>query len=105
MPRSLSFALCCAALLAAPIAPALADPAPTAPAATQSGFNLDTPSETLVADTRARAILDADLPGLTAHPQYDQFKGMSLTTLAPFAPDRLTDERLGKVKADLAALK
>ena len=104
MLRSLSFALCCAALLAAPIAPAMADPAPAAPAV-QSGFNLDTPIETLVADTRARAILEADLPGLTAHPQYDQFKGMSLTMLAPFAPDKLTDERLGKEKADLAALK
>lgn len=104
MPRSLSLALCCAVLLAAPIAPALADPAPTAPAA-QTAFNLDTPIETLVADARARAILDADLPGLTAHPQYDQFKGMSLTMLAPFSPDKLTDERLGKVKADLAALK
>ena len=106
MPRSLSIALCCAALLAATMAPALANPAPMpAPATPQAAFNLDTPIETLVADARARAVLDADLPGLTAHPQYDQFKGMSLTMLAPFSPDKLTDERLGKVKADLAALK
>lgn len=100
MARPYSLALLFA-LSALPAAPALADPAPAA----QTGFNLDTPIETLVADTRARAILDADLPGLTAHEQYDQFKTMSLTQLAPFAPDKLTDERLGKVKADLAALK
>lgn len=95
--------LCAALLAVATAGPALAQPAP-APAA-QTAFNLDTPIETLVADTRARAVLDADLPGLTAHPQYDQFKTMSLTMLAPFAPDKLTDERLGKVKTDLAALK
>jgi hypothetical protein len=79
-----------------------ANPAPVSAPATK--FTLDTPIETLVADTRTKAVLEADLPGLTSHPQFDQFKSMSLTMLAPFAPDRLTPDRLDKVKADLAKL-
>ena len=85
-------------------APALADEATTA-AAPAAKFTLDTPIETLVADNGAKAVIEADLPGLTNHPQYDQFKGMSLTVLSSFAPDRLTPERLAKVKDDLAKLK
>ena len=84
-------------------APALADEATTA-AAPAAKFTLDTPIETLVADTRARAVIDTDLPDLTKHPQYEQFKTMSLTTLASFAPDKLTPAVLGKVKDDLAKL-
>ena len=86
--------------------PALADTpvAPPAPAAPAAKFNLDTPIEALVADARTRAVLESDLPGLTSHPQFDMFKTMSLTTLAPFAPDKLTPDRLDKVKADLAKL-
>jgi hypothetical protein len=91
-----------AALTLSATTPALADPAPaTAPAAK---YTLDTPIETLVADTRARAVIDTDLPDLTKHPQYEQFKTMSLTTLASFAPDKLTPAVLGKVKDDLAKL-
>jgi hypothetical protein len=84
--------------------PALADPATTA-AAPAAKFTLDTPIETLMADSGAKAVVDADLPGLTNHPQYEQFKGMSLTVLSSFAPDKLTPERLAKVKDDLAKLK
>jgi len=83
--------------------PALADPQPAA-TAQAAKFTLDTPIEALVADPRAKAVLDTDLPSLTSNPQYDQFKGMSLTVLASFAPDKLTPERLDKVKADLARI-
>ena len=83
--------------------PVLADTAPSATAPVAK-YSLDTPIETLVADTRAKAVIDADLPDLTSHPQYEQFKGMSLTVLAGFAPDKLTPEVLGKVKDDLAKL-
>jgi hypothetical protein len=96
-----SLTLCAALGLVLAAGPALAD-APAVAAAAK--FSLDTPIETLVADPKAKAVLDADLPGLTAHPQYEQFKSMNLTTLAGFAPDKLTPERLDKVKADLAKL-
>ena len=86
--------------------PVLADPQPVTPAAVTPAvkYTLDTPIETLVADARAKAVLDSDLPDLTNHPQYDQFKSMSLTVLSSFAPDKLTPDRLGKVKTDLAKL-
>ncbi len=100
--KPISALVALAALTLSVATPALADPAPaTAPAAK---FTLDTPIETLVADTRARAVIDTDLPDLTKHPQYEQFKTMSLTTLASFAPDKLTPVVLGKVKDDLAKL-
>ena len=91
--------------LALPVAaPALADPQSPRAAAPAARYTLDTPIETLVADPRARTVLDSDLPGLTNHPQFDTFKSMSLTALAGFAPDKLTPDRLDKVKTELASL-
>jgi hypothetical protein len=77
-------------------------PAPAAPAAAK--FNLDTPIEGLVADPRAKAVLDADLPGIATHPSYDMFKGMSLRAVQPMSNGKLTDEMLKKVETDLAAI-
>ena len=84
---------------AAPAAPAVA----VAPAAT--ALTLDTPIAAIVAVPAGKAVLDADLPGLTTHESYEMIKGVSLTQLAGYAPDRLTPERLAKVSADLAAIK
>ncbi|WBY07198.1 hypothetical protein PIB19_17595 [Sphingomonas sp. 7/4-4] len=84
-------------------APAVA-PAATAPAAAAK-FSLDTPIEALVADAKAKAVLDADLPGVTTHPSYDMFKGMSLRAVQPMSDGKLTDEMLKKVETDLAAIK
>lgn len=68
-------------------------------------FSLDTPVATLMADARAKAAVSAVLPGVDAHPSYEQFKGMSLNQLAPMAPTLLTPEALAKVKANLDAIK
>lgn len=87
-----------------PAAFAQTAPAPaTAPAAAK--FGLDTPIEALVADPKAKAVLDADLPGIATHPSYDMFKGMSLRALQPMAEGKLPDELLKKVETDLAAIK
>lgn len=89
-------------------APVAAQNAPAAPAPTTTPaakFTLDTPLETIVADPAGKAIIDKDLPGTTTHPMYDQFKGMSLTQIAPMAADKLTPDVLAKVKTDLAAVK
>lgn len=80
-------------------------PAPTAAPAVAAKFNLDTPIEALVADARAKAVLDADLPGVTTHPSYDMFKAMSLRAVQPMSNGKLTDEQLKKVETDLAAIK
>lgn len=68
-------------------------------------FSLDTPVATLMADARAKAAVDAVLPGVAAHPAYEQFKGMSFNQLAPMAPDLLTPETLAKLKTGLDAIK
>jgi hypothetical protein len=84
--------------------PVMADPQTPAPATPAPKYTLDTPIETLVADPRAKLVLDTDLPGLTTHPQFETFKGMSLIALSGFAPDKLTPDRLEKVKVELASL-
>lgn len=89
------------------LAPAAhAQTAPAAPVQAAAKFNLDTPIEALVADPKAKTVLDADLgTDLTVNPAYDQFKMMSLRAVQAFAPDKLTDSLLKKVEADLAAIK
>ncbi len=109
----MKLAVSCALLIAVAAPPALAQnsaPAPAAPAATlapgaTARLNLDTPIETIVADPQGKAVIDADIPPLTSHPAYDQFKSMSLHALQPMSGGALTDETLKKVETDLAAIK
>ena len=63
-----------------------------------------TPIADLAAKAETKAILDKDLPGLTAHPAFEQFKGMTLKALQPMSGGNLTDEQLAAVQADLDAL-
>ena len=42
---------------------------------------------------------------VTAHPAYEQFKGMSLRQVQPFSEGQITDEMLKKIETDLAAIK
>ncbi len=105
--------IACAALIAMIAAPVAAQtaaaPAPAAPAATAvataAKFTLDTPIETIAADAAGKAALDADFPGMTSHPAYDQFKSLSLKALQPLAQGAITDEQLKKAEIDLAAIK
>jgi hypothetical protein len=97
-------AVAAALTLAAPLAaqnttaPA---PAPTAAAK----YTVDTPLETIVADPAAKAVLDKDLPGLTTHAMFEQFKSMSLKQLQPMSGGKITDESLVKVGTELATVK
>jgi hypothetical protein len=86
-------------LIAAPVVHAET----TAPATAR--FTVDTSIEALAADPAAKTALDANFPGITAHPMYDQFKSMSLKALQPMAADKISDEALAKLSADLAAIK
>ena len=82
--------------------PAMSDvPAPAA----ATKYSAETPIETLVADPKAKTVLDAVFPGMTSHPMYDQFKSMSLKQLQPMASDKITDANIVKLDAELAALK
>lgn len=83
-------------------APAAAAPMAAAP----GGMAIDkTPIETIAANPAAKAVLDKDLPGLTTHEAYDQFKTMTLTQLLPMSQGAITDDRLKVVQADLDKLK
>jgi hypothetical protein len=83
-----------------------APPLPPSPAepTTAQALGLDTPIETLVATPAAKAVLDADIPGLTDHPMYGQFKRETLRSLAPKFGGAISDGDLAKVQAHLAAL-
>ena len=76
----------------------------TAPA-TAAKFTVDTPIETIVANPAGKAVLDANMPGLTTHQMYDAFKGMSLKQLQPMSNGKITDEGLVKLGAALATIK
>lgn len=83
-------------------APAAAEPATPAVA---TKFSLDTPIETIVADPKGKAVIDADIPPLTSHPAFDQFKSMSLRALQPLSGGAISDDLLKKVETDLASIK
>ncbi|MEN9933104.1 MAG: hypothetical protein RIS17_1677, partial [Pseudomonadota bacterium] len=74
--------------------------APTAPEAAAK-LTVDTPIEQLIANEKAKAVLDARIPGLTSHPMLDQFKAMTLKQLQPMSGGQLTDAMVDAVAADL----
>ena len=84
-------------------APAAAPaPAPAAAPAAAGALNVEsTPIETIVANPAGKAVLDKDLPGLTSHEAYDQFKAMTLAQVAPMSQGAITPEALKTVQADL----
>jgi hypothetical protein len=108
MPKIALFAaaalLCAAGAASAQTAPPPAAPEAAAPAAAAGALTLDTPIQDIAAHPAGKAILDKDLPGLTTHPAYDQFKSMSLKEVAPMSQGAITDAMLAKTGADLATL-
>ncbi len=81
-----------------------APPAPPSATAAPQALTIDTPIEVVTATPKAKAVLDADIPGLTDHPLFDKFKSDSLRALAPKFGGAISDKDLAKVQADLAAL-
>ena len=75
----------------------------TAPAAAK--FTTDTPIQDLVANPAAKAVLDKVFPGLTTHPSYDTFKGLSLKALAPYSQGKIDDAKLAEAQKALADVK
>jgi hypothetical protein len=86
-------------------APASAQDAPATTEATESAkFSVDTPIEELVADERAKAVLDELVPGLTTHASYEMFKSMSLRQLQPYSQGQINDKTLDEIDAALGAI-
>jgi len=63
-----------------------------------------TPIADLAANPVTKAILDKDIPMLTSHPAFDQFKAMTLKALQPISQGALTDAQIAAVQADLDKL-
>lgn len=84
-------------------APEVAVP-PVPTAATGALFSLDTPIEQLIADPRAKAVLDKDLPGLSDDKNLPRFRAFSLRSFQPLTGGQLTDALLDKTATDLAAI-
>lgn len=93
--------LACALVLAAPLSAQTA----AGPAAAAVTLTIDSPIEALVANPKAKLIVDANFPGMTAHPAYEQFKGMSLKQLQPMSQGAISEEAVKKAEAELAAVK
>jgi hypothetical protein len=93
--------LAASALGAAIIAvPAMAtDTAATAPAAApapKTAFSVD--------ETDIGTLLDKLLPGLSTNPQIDMARAMTLKQVQGYAPDKIKDDQLVKVDAELAKI-
>lgn len=106
----MKYVIALVSLSIASVASAQTAPAPAAPVAapapaTGAKFSLDTPLVDLVANPAAKAVLDAELPGLTTLDSFESFKSASLNQVAPFSNGALTDEKLAKVAVGLAAIK
>jgi hypothetical protein len=80
--------------------PALAQ---AAAAAAMSAEN--TPIVDIAATPEGKAALDKNLPGLTTHEAYEQFKSMSLKQVQPMSGGAITDDQLKALQADLDKLK
>ncbi len=102
--------LTAAALGAAIIAvPAMAtDTTATATAAAtapKAAFSVDeTDIGTLLDNPATKAVLDKLLPGLSTNPQIDMARAMTLKQVQGYAPDKIKDDQLVKVDAELAKI-
>jgi hypothetical protein len=75
--------------------------APEAAAAPAKLSAESTPIADIAATPEGKAALDKNLPGLTAHEAYEQFKGMSLKQVQPMSQGAITDASIAAVQADL----
>lgn len=81
-----------------------AQPADEAAVEAAAALTIDSPIADLMADDRAKAVVDANVPGVELHPAYDQIKGMSFKEIQPFSGGAITDEMIAAIAAGLAEL-
>jgi hypothetical protein len=102
---ALTFAMAAGAALAQPT-PAPAAPAAAAPMPGMAGKPSVKTSmiSDLLANPATKAVIDKDLPGLTADPRLQQAMSMTLTDIEPYSEGKITDAVLAKVQTDFDAL-
>lgn len=79
-------------------------PGPVRPHSADSRLGIDSLTSDLLADPRARAILEREAPGLINSPQQGLFPQTRLRNLQPAMPDILTDAVLARIAKALADL-
>ncbi|WP_420469926.1 hypothetical protein [Brevundimonas sp. FT23042] len=87
--------------------PAAPPTSPEAPAPAQEGvqFTLDTSIEALLADPRAKAVLEAHVPMLLTHPDLPRAQRMPLRFLQRASDGRITEETMKAMERELAAIR
>jgi Spy/CpxP family protein refolding chaperone len=58
----------------------------------------------LLANPATKAVVEKDLPGLTADPRLQQAMSMTLTDIEAYSEGKITDAVLAKVQADFDAI-
>jgi para-nitrobenzyl esterase len=77
--------------------------APTA-AASAPYSTATTPIGTLLDDPAAKAVIVKYLPEVATSPQIDQARGMTLKDVQQYSPDKVSDQTLANIDAELARL-
>ena len=75
-----------------------------APAAAKHYTTQDTTIGDLLADPAAKAVIDKRIPGFSDNPSISMTAGMTLRALQQFAPDKITDDILKSIDADLSSV-
>jgi hypothetical protein len=68
-------------------------------------LSIDSLTSDLIAEPRARAILDREAPGLTTSPRQGMFPQTRLRNLKPEFPQLLTDAALERIEKELEGLR
>ena len=75
------------------------------PAAAGAASVENTPISDLLTNDANKAVLDKDMPGLTADPRLEMVKSMTLRALAAFPEAKLDDAKLATIQKDFDAAK
>jgi len=74
-------------------------------ASVKPAFSVEsTPIGDVIDNPAAKAILDKYIPGLSANPQIDMARGMTLRQAQGYAPDQVPEEALKKIEAEFGAM-
>lgn len=79
--------------------------APATAQAADAKLSIESPIAALVENAATKTVIDTNFPGMTAHPAYEQFKGMTLKELQPLSGGVITDEAIVKAATEIAAIK
>jgi hypothetical protein len=67
-------------------------------------FSVDTKLGVLLANEKARAVLEKHLPGISTHPQVHLAQGMTLRMIANYPQAGISPEKLQAIDEDLQAI-